>query len=187
MCFLWGNAGAYDNVIQHWHGILESTTQFIVSTTSSFIRLSQYSLSYQVLDVSVGCILRTMVDFVPFRRIEFSLEAIQEHIEHLALTGIKSYRTMLIPKLSLTNYILRLLQGICQSLPSNFPLSIFTSAKLLLKQALSQVMWVQSSCCQIYIVASLIIDSFGANIKHFIGLCKFCGDYSHYSPHFCGE
>jgi hypothetical protein len=81
-----------------------------------------------------------MVDFVPFRRIEFSLEAIQEHVEHLALTGIKSYRAMLIPKLSLTNYILRLLQGICQSLPSNFPLSIFTSAKLLLKQALSQVM-----------------------------------------------
>ena len=58
---------------------------FIVSTFFTFVLLPQHPFCHQVFDVTIGCVLRAMIYLVPLRRVEFSLEAIKQHIEHLTL------------------------------------------------------------------------------------------------------
>ena len=84
--------------------------QFIVSAPSALFGLSQQAFFHEVSDVAIGGVLRAMVYFVPLRRVQFSVEAVEKHIEKLSLAVVQLDVGVLLPKAHFLRYAFRPLQ-----------------------------------------------------------------------------
>lgn len=56
------------------------------------------ALVEEVVDVSVGSVLRAMIDIIPLGRGEFALKSVQQHVDDLALADVDWQGAVLVPK-----------------------------------------------------------------------------------------
>lgn len=72
--------------------------QLIIGASATLSCGSQYALGYQILDVTIGRVLRTMIYLIPFGGIQLAFKTIKKHVENLTLTLVDGNRAMRIPK-----------------------------------------------------------------------------------------
>ncbi len=82
---------------------------------------------YQVFNISICGILRTMVYLVPLRGAEFSFKAIKEFVDDHALAVIEGRRAVLVPKGGLADDIVCFAQGFRNGFPKSLSGEIFIS------------------------------------------------------------
>ena len=97
----------------------KSFAQLAVRASATFFRTSQYTLVYQVFNISICGILRTMVYLVPLRGAEFSFKAIKEFVDDLALAVIEGRCAVLVPKGGLADAIVCFAQGFRNGFPKS--------------------------------------------------------------------
>lgn len=109
-------------------GVCEkSFAQLVVRASATFFRTSQYTLVYQVFNISICGVLRTMVYLVPLRGVEFSFKAIKEFVDDLALAVIERRCAVLVPKGGLADDIVCFAQGFRNGFPKSLSGEIFIS------------------------------------------------------------
>lgn len=57
--------------------------QLIIGASATLSCGSQYALGYQILDVTIGRVLRTMIYLIPFGGIQLAFKTIKKHVECL--------------------------------------------------------------------------------------------------------
>lgn len=78
--------------------------QLIIGASASLACRSQYALGYQILDITIGRVLRTMIYLIPFGGIQLAFKTIKKHVENLTLTLVDGNHAMRIPKPGLAQY-----------------------------------------------------------------------------------
>ena len=107
--------------------VKKSFAQLAVRASATFFRTSQYALVYQVFNISISGILRTMVYLVPLRGVEFSFKAIKEFVDDLALAIIERRCAVFVPKGGLADDIVCFAQGFRNGFPKSLSSEIFIS------------------------------------------------------------
>ena len=113
--------------ICEWVSVKKSFAQLVVRASATRFRTSQYTLVYQVLNISICGILRTMVYLVPLRGVEFSFKAIKEFVDDLALAIIERRCAVFVPKGGLADDIVCFAQGFRNGFPKSLSGEIFIS------------------------------------------------------------
>ena len=83
------------------YNALSRKNQLIIGASATLSCGSQYALGYQILDITIGRVLRTMIYLIPFGGIQLAFKTIKKHVENLTLTLVDGNRAMRIPKTGL--------------------------------------------------------------------------------------
>lgn len=84
----------------------------VTGAATTTLGAQQDALVHQITQVTASSVLRAVVYLVPFRRREFTLKSIKQHVEHLALAVIEQGETVFVPKLHLDHHTLCLGQSL---------------------------------------------------------------------------